>query len=153
MHPIYTFGYANFTVDQLKAKATEINAVVIDTRFRAASRIPEWNAKRLEEALRPVVYFPKGHWFGNVNYKNGGPIQLANPEFARPGVVKLLGEQPIILLCQCWSFATCHRSEVAKLIQQWTGSDIIHLIGKDLPAKPKKAKRVEEDEDGSFSLF
>jgi hypothetical protein len=140
-HKIYTFGYANFTIEQLKAKAVELKARVIDTRFRAASRLPEWNKSALFRALNPeVLYFPAGAWFGNVNYKSNGPIQLANPNELREPTLKALEEGPIILLCQCWSFATCHRSEVAKLIQGWTGSDIIHLIGKDLPKKVKPPK-------------
>jgi hypothetical protein len=137
MFPIYTFGYANFTVEQLKAKALELNAKVVDTRYRAASRLPQWNMSALRVALEPVVYFPAGRWFGNVNYKNDGPIKLADPEPLREGTLATLKEQPIILLCQCWSWATCHRNEVAKLVQTWSGSDVIHLVGKDLPKKMK----------------
>jgi hypothetical protein len=152
-HQIYTFGYANFTVAQLKAKAAELNASVIDTRYRAASRLPEWNKNALDAALRPVPYYAFGAYFGNVNYKNGLPIQLANPEGIKDSTIDLLVAGPIILVCQCWSFATCHRSEVARLIQGWTGSEIFHLIGKDLPKKIKNGPTDGGSDLSQGSLF
>jgi hypothetical protein len=153
MFPIYTFGYANFTVEQLKAKALELNAIVVDTRFKPFSRVPEWNVRKLAAALEAhdVPYVAYGTWFGNVNYKNGGPIQLADPMGAKAAVLGMLSQRPIVLLCQCWSWATCHRNEVAKLVQTWSGSDVIHLVGKDLPKKMKP--NVPAGGGGVLSLF
>jgi hypothetical protein len=60
-----------------------------------------------------------GETLGNINYKSGGPILLANP---KPGIAHLadLLQQGYNLLpfCGCASYEKCHRREVITLLQQ-----------------------------------
>jgi len=51
MHPLYTFGYSGRSPHHLRALAEALDAVVVDIRFRPRSRIPDWNAGRLQKLL------------------------------------------------------------------------------------------------------
>jgi len=115
MHTIYTFGYSGRQPETLRRHVETLNALLVDVRAAAWSRAPQWRP----EALRALVgaanyrHLPD---LGNVNYKNGGPIRLANPEAALPIVRGLLAERPIILLCGCTNVLTCHRRDAARML-------------------------------------
>jgi uncharacterized protein (DUF488 family) len=149
---IYTFGYQGFTVDELAAKATELGAIVIDTRMSAWSKSPEWQMKALAERLGWDGYRFFGKTFGNVNYKSQtAPIQLANVDEGLRLIAPFLEKQPIVLLCGCWSFATCHRTVVAKAISERFGSEVIHLTRSNMPrVKAEPKEEVSENLDLPF---
>jgi hypothetical protein len=123
---IYTAGYgAGWTPEQLKHKAEELDAVVIDTRLNPRSSSLQWDRKSLKKLLG-FRYQHEGR-FGNLNYK-GGPIRLMDPAGALAGLVpKLLESNSTILLCGCRNVDTCHRKTVAELLAERFGLPIEHL--------------------------
>ena len=107
--------------------------------------MPCFNAKSFKAALGDRYVWLEG--FGNVNYKNGGPIRLK--DFS--GALKKLGASPgnIILMCGCSDVGICHRKVVAeKLAALWL-CEIEHL------ARPKAvvAKSATTAADGQMGLF
>lgn len=109
---VYTFGYQGQQPYQLLQALERMGAVLFDIRYSARSRIHCWNgdvlAKTFGERYR---YVPE---LGNINYR-GGPIQIANLE---KGIEKvLLEERPVVLMCVCSDYGTCHRRVVAEALQ------------------------------------
>ncbi len=118
MSTIYTVGYMGLSVERLKAEAQMLGAVVVDVRYRPYSRNAAWNRPRLEGSLGGERrYFWAGETLGNVNYK-GGPVKLANPGPGVQLVTGILDHKPVILLCVCKSHKGCHRTDVARLVEE-----------------------------------
>jgi uncharacterized protein (DUF488 family) len=145
---IYTFGYQGFQPDELRQKAAELGAVVVDTRMSAYSRHAGWTRHNLMRVLDSYLY--AGKEFGNVNYKKAGAaIEIADLktgiERVRPFFVQ---NRPVILLCGCWSWATCHRTVIAKALQSEFGGEVKHLVRRDVPKTELKKK--EENQTNFF---
>lgn len=136
MNTLYTIGYTGLKPEQLHSLAQRLGAVIIDTRFSPGSMVPHWSRKQLRERLGTLyLHFPT---LGNINYKNGGPIKINQPEIGVPAVASILERQPVILLCVCKDHHTCHRSVVAQLVNEHCGCEVSHLTALDAmpPAQP-----------------
>ena len=135
---IYTAGYlAGWTPEALVAKAKKLEALVVDVRLVPMSRRPEWSEVCLKQALG-AAYAWIGEW-GNVNYRTGGPVLLADFE----GGLAKLGRpaENVILLCACRNVNVCHRKVVAeKLAAEW-GREIVHL------GRPGGVKKISDCSD------
>jgi uncharacterized protein (DUF488 family) len=130
MHTLYTLGYTGLKPELIAQAAQAKHALVVDTRYRAQSRQPHWNKKALTLLLgQHYVHLPS---LGNVNYKNGGEIVIADPDVGVPFVVQRLQKQPVVLLCVCADVDTCHRKVVAELVQAACGCDVQHIGADDL---------------------
>lgn len=130
MHTIYTIGYSGWTPGALKAAVDARGALLVDIRYSPRSRRPEWRTAALaglwgEDVAQHYVWWRE---LGNVNYKNGGPIVLADPELALIPAATLLHWRPIVLLCACRDVATCHRLTAADYLSQALGAPVEHLV-------------------------
>jgi uncharacterized protein (DUF488 family) len=140
MNTLYTLGYTGIKPAQLLAKAIELQAIVIDTRYSPRSRTPQWNGMELARLLgQRYQHLPA---LGNVNYKTAGPIEINLPKVGTQQMISILNDQAAILLCACPDVSTCHRKIVAEMVQAACGCEVIHLAKGDLasddPAKPDK---------------
>lgn len=132
--PIYTVGYVGWTPEALQREAQYLNARVLDIRINPTSMRPGWRKQELAALLGSAYHHLPD--LGNVNYANGGPINLANPMRAVERVRRWLIQGPVILLCACANWQTCHRREAADFLSEHTGAQVVHL---DPPAKQGKA--------------
>lgn len=124
---IYTFGYQKRRPAELLAEAKRLGAVVVDVRLVPRSRAPGWSKRALAELLGERYQHVRG--FGNVNYKDGGPVELADAEAGLDAVRPILERgQSIILLCYEEQPGDCHRSAVARLLAGETSIPIEHLL-------------------------
>ncbi len=113
------FGYATPDAQaRLEALMQDEKAVLVDIRYNPVSRWrPMWNKKALSERWGGRYSHVK--LLGNVNYNNGGPIQIANAERGIPLVVQGLQRGlTIILLCVCKEYSTCHRRVVCDMVKE-----------------------------------
>lgn len=140
MNTLYTLGYTGIKPAQLLAKAIELQAIVLDTRYSPRSRAPQWNGMELARLLGQ--HYQHAPALGNINYKNGGPIEINMPRVGTQQVVSMLVTQSVILLCACPEVSTCHRRVVAEMVQAACQCEVIHLgkgdLASDEPAKPDK---------------
>jgi uncharacterized protein (DUF488 family) len=139
---VYTLGYSGWRHAELKELAERLSATIIDVRMVPRSRAPCWNAKAIKTALGDRYVWLDG--FGNVNYKNGGPIKLK--DFA--GAVKKLSEMSlngprVILMCGCADVNICHRKIVAEQLAKLWHCEIEHL------SRPVR----KPAQDGQATLF
>jgi hypothetical protein len=125
---IYTFGTQKRGLDELVAEAEGRDAVVLDVRYRAASRVADWNKARMSAALGERYRHARA--FGNLNYKkHGAPIDLADPEAGVAEARAILDAgQSVILVCYEEDPADCHRSTVATLLKSQLGHPVEHLL-------------------------
>lgn len=127
---IFTFGYSGRSLSELKWLSERLGATVVDTRYSRLTRQVDFSAKRLEAALSEhYVHIPE---FGNVNYKSGGPVKLANPEVGLARIASIVTLGSVILLCVCASREHCHREDVAELLAREFGLPVRHLTRDDL---------------------
>jgi uncharacterized protein (DUF488 family) len=116
---IYTAGYHGHTAAELLAKATELNALVVDIRMTPWCQWSvDWRKVQMEKTFGDR-YYHLGAW-GNRNYK-GGDIEIVAFEdgFARFRRRFLhLHVDNAILLCGCKEAAACHRSVIAALLRE-----------------------------------
>ena len=122
---IYTIGYSGLTLPTLKEIVHGLAAILIDIRYRAASRNPVFAKSRLEAAFglnyrhRPAL--------GNINYK-GGPIQLADYPTGRTQIRELVAtHRSILLLGVCAEVDTCHRRTAAEQLSADLEIPMSHL--------------------------
>ena len=102
---VYGIGYQGRTVEQLRALADELDAEIVDVRFTPLSRLNDWRIYSLRRTL-PRYRHVKA--FGNVNYKNGGPIQIAAYEAGKAEIAEM--DCNVILMCACKDPRICHRT-------------------------------------------
>ena len=139
---LYTLGYSGWTPAAIQEAAQAHNAVVCDIRYSPASRYPPWRKHQLAHLLGARYQHVQA--LGNRNYKNGGPIALADYEVGRQVIADILATgQSVILMCACKDLTTCHRFTAAEQLAADLGVTITHLA-------PPKKQRTEE---GQASLF
>lgn len=158
MITIYTVGYQGVKREQLDAKAKELGALIVDTRYSAWSSDPEYTKKALLEHFGGQRYAFMGNEFGNLNYKDRTgtlPIKIANFDAGWQTLQsRILREDPIMLMCACWQWTTCHRKVVsdmmlAKLKSIGLEPKIVHITRSDMPTMKQMKKR----DDSQSSLF
>lgn len=133
LHTLYTVGYQGLKVDELKATAEKLGAMLADVRYSPRSRDPNWSGKRLAEALGDRYCHLQS--LGNRNYKgSGGEIELEDIDQGTLAVKLLLEKQPVILMCACWNLQECHRKVVSEIIAQRLGCEVTHLWRADVKA-------------------
>lgn len=120
-----TFGYQGLQPGQIARLAEDMDALVVDTRFRAFSRAPQWSRSAFQALLGARYrHMPA---FGNANFQTPGMenVRLANPEAG----AQLLLEQAqaegwaddkvVLLMCTCAEAERCHRSVVYGFLLQF----------------------------------
>jgi len=140
---IYTLGYTGTKPEQIKAIVKKLGALLVDIRFSPHSRVPQWESRNLKALLDPQYLWLKD--LGNVNYKNGGPIQLADGPKAAFMLAPILAHQPVILLCACKEVHTCHRKKAAEYLAEKLGGEVVHISALDLAKPEKKAETPTQE--------
>jgi uncharacterized protein (DUF488 family) len=84
---LYTLGYSGWTPQDIQTEAQARNAVVCDIRYSPASRHPQWSKRQLSQLLGARYHHVQA--LGNRNYKNGGPIELADYEAGKQAIAEI----------------------------------------------------------------
>ena len=130
---IYTLGYSGWSVEAIKTFLESVNGVAVDVRMVPRSRVAAFNGTAFSRLLGERYYWLSD--FGNVNYKSGGPITIANFD---KGVERLLplktAGKAVVLLCGCPEVNVCHRKVLAERLAQRWDAEVEHV------AAPPKAK-------------
>jgi len=114
---VIPFGYADGGTSALDRLMQGDRAHLVDIRLSARSRIPVFNEAALKARFAGrYMHLPE---LGNVNYKNGQPIQIADPD---RGISRLMNGidqgYTIVLMCGCKQYELCHRSVVVDLLKR-----------------------------------
>lgn len=136
MNQIYTAGYSGHTPAQLQVAAEELGALVVDIRWSPRSRAPGWNGEELEALLGERYRWCRA--FGNVNYANGGEIKMPHLSIGMRHLAQWVKEQPLILLCGCPDASSCHRREIARMLEAagWTVPEFVWPVEVSASAIP-----------------
>lgn len=126
MTTIYTFGYTGSSHAVLEAHLQNTGALLVDIRMSRRSRNHAWREAALWEVFDHSWYLPLSA-LGNVNYRNGGPIALYEPADGLAQLRPILARRPVILLCACADYQTCHRLTAALYLQAHLGGEVVHL--------------------------
>ncbi len=103
---LYTLGYAGWQLADLFEAVRRRNAVLADIRFSPASRHPQWSRKQLRALLGDRYRHVQE--LGNVNYKTGGEIVLADYEEGRAIIARLLAQGRNLTFPMCrWDEISC----------------------------------------------
>lgn len=122
MHKLFTLGYGK---SQDHAILEGLPGLIMDVRYSPWSNILAWQKPYMARQLESrYMHVPA---LGNVNYKNGGPIKLADPEAGIETLALQLEVQPVTLLCCCPKIEGCHRKTVADLAHKELGVKVEHL--------------------------
>lgn len=144
MKQLYTIGYAGLSLEDVAQWVEDNDALLIDTRLRPYSPRPDWQkvaiGRRLGSRYQSVTAL------GNVNYKNGGPIQLQDEEAGIKVIMDALAERPVVLLCACKEVDECHRKVIAELVEQRTEMPTIHLSKLDVIPAPAHPQAPSSDD-------
>jgi hypothetical protein len=133
VNTLYTAGYQGWTVPQLERALESRGALLLDIRANPTTTRAEWRKAALAQRLGArYTHVPA---LGNRNYANGGPIALVAPHAALPLVAAALALGPVVLLCACRDWQTCHRRDAAAFLAERLGCAVEHLDppARDLP--------------------
>lgn len=123
---IYPYGYTTSAATIHRLMQEQAHLLLIDTRLSPWSRLPSWRKSALRDAFGPRYRWVRS--LGNINYKNGGPIRLADPETGLCLLYDLLLQgHDMILLCGCASYTTCHRRVIAESLTSQVPGIVIVL--------------------------
>lgn len=137
MNQVYTIGYSGRSVEDVKAIVEDLDAVLFDIRFSPFSRNPDWTGQRLRSAFGFRYFHVKT--LGNANYKSDGPISILDYNAGRLAIEK--STRPVVLMCACAHYATCHRATVATMLRA-DGFTVEEIGFKPAPArKPTLAQK------------
>lgn len=124
---IYTLGYSGWRIEDVEAALERLDAVLVDIRWMARSRIPTWAGGRMAQRLG--VRYAAVRDLGNTNYKGTfEQIRILDFEAGLAAVRKITaGGQSVILMCACRDLDTCHRKGVAERLASALGVEVEHL--------------------------
>ncbi len=117
---IYTIGYAHpdAAANVVRLMQQE-HTILLDVRFSPRSRWqPVWNRAALQTAYGARYQWDKR--LGNLNYQQrelGIELAEGHLDAAREAATLVTTGTSLIVLCACKDARTCHRTMVAKLIQ------------------------------------
>lgn len=121
----YPTGYSGHKPADLILRLQALNAILVDIRLSPRSRIPDWQGGRLRTRLSddriPYIHIAE---LGNVNYKNGLSVVIADMEKGIQHLEAL--ERDAVLLCGCKLRLYCHRTVVAEHLQA-RGHSVLEL--------------------------
>jgi uncharacterized protein (DUF488 family) len=120
-YPLYTIGYGGMSAGRLAKIVHALNAVLVDIRFRAASRKPEWNKGALTKLFGDRYLHLSS--LGNELYRSGG-VKIADYQAGKEMIESIA--MPVVLLCACASPEECHRTVVGDMLRA-DGYTVIEL--------------------------
>lgn len=137
---IYTLGYSGWPVEAIKMFLESVNGVAVDVRMVPRSRYAPFNGSAFSRLFGERYYWLSD--FGNVNYKNGGPITIANFDkgVERLGPLKDAGKA-VVLLCGCPDVNVCHRKVLAERLAERWGAEVVHVTPPPRVAKSEAASQ------------
>lgn len=143
---VWTFGYQGWKVDDLKAVAERLDAVVVDIRLSANSKDASWARPNLQGRLGGLYLHVKA--LGNKNFRGDGPIELLSPASGMNVVREIVASgRSVILMCACWNFSACHRRVVSELVGQRLGMETREVTKREFfPPEPKAPPLPPEPE-------
>lgn len=109
---IYTYGYSGGSVADLLAHV-RAGCVALDVRYSPNSRVPHWRKEHLEAILADEYRWVPS--LGNLDYRSGGSIRIADLQAGLRVIGRYVREEtPVVLLCACPDWRSCHRLGVAQ---------------------------------------
>src|SRR5260221_5294790 len=103
---LHTLGYRGWIPEAIQAEAQTRHAVVGDIRYSPRSRHPYWTQGNLQRLFGTRYQHVQSR--GNFNYKNGGPIALADYDTGKQAIAEILATgQNVILLYAFKNLTTC----------------------------------------------
>lgn len=141
---IYTMGYCGRSPASILEFLEKVDGVAVDVRMVPRSYVARFNGSAFQKVFGARYLWVQD--FGNINYKNGGPIAIADFDkgVKRLELLRTAG-RVIVLMCGCPDVNVCHRKVLAqRLAEQW-GAEVVHL-----PPPPKTAK---PEPSGQTTLF
>ena len=112
-----------------------LDAALADIRTTPFSRTYQWTKGALQNLVGQRYRHVKS--LGNVNYRSGGPVEIADYQRGKREVERLLSTYSgVILLCGCLDLASCHRLTVANALTSDLGVAVTHL------AKPRPSQQL-----------
>jgi hypothetical protein len=117
-HTLYTFGYHGQKLATLLGHQERLGAMIVDVRWKAEVGA-EWHRWNLHRELTkgegndrtPFYYWCRA--LGNPQYREG-TLSLANPEVGFALLEDILQHRPVLVLCACEDWQSCHRRLVAE---------------------------------------
>jgi hypothetical protein len=114
---VYPYGYAAHEAQIAQLMHEQSRLIMIDTRLKPWSNKPAWRAEALKAAYGER-YRWAGQYLGNLNYKNSGPIRLADPAAGLRGLRHWLQhDYDLLLLCGCAVYERCHLKTIVEALQ------------------------------------
>lgn len=141
---IYPCGYAVHEARIAQLMQEQSRLIMIDTRLKPWSKKPAWRAEALKAAYGER-YRWAGKYLGNLNYKNGGPIRLADPAAGLLGLRHWLQHgYDLLLLCGCADYTRCHLKTIVEALQAEEPEVNITIPGPDAPVDRCKCLSVRQ---------
>ena len=128
-HKVLGLGYQNAKDLAALVRATKnfheegAQAVLVDVRLKPRSRIAQWNKGNIQaECSKQGVTYVWIQDLGNVNYKQAhAGIKLLNQKQGMEMLASLAKNNPIFIMCTCWSYNKCHRWNVLRAWESFAG--------------------------------
>ncbi|MDQ2902987.1 MAG: DUF488 domain-containing protein [Chloroflexota bacterium] len=115
---IYPVGYSAHGAAIAEIMQRDERALLIDTRLSPASRWPAWTRDALQTTYGSRYRYA-GTFLGNVTYRSGGPIHLADAATGLRGLRRYLEHgYHLVLLCGCRDYERCHRKVIVDLLKE-----------------------------------
>ena len=112
---IIPFGYASGGMALLERLMGDETTYLVDIRLSPRSGWQVFNKEALKTRFHSqYIHLPE---LGNINYRNGQPIQIAHPDHGIPRLIRGLNQgYTLLLMCGCKEYGSCHRRTVVNLL-------------------------------------
>lgn len=137
---IVTWGYQARNLPDVCSVCSEHGVnLIVDVRRSPYSQQPVWNRELLIRELdgNGVPKYISMPGLGNYNTMSGwvpGPEEILVPALEQLDAAMEMC-LAVMLMCREREHLICHRKDVADLVRERTGCDVVHLGGKHGPAK------------------
>jgi hypothetical protein len=140
---IIPFGYADGGVVTLERLMADPTAYLVDIRLTPRSQFQAFHQEALQARFHSrYIHMPE---LGNVNYRNGQPIKIANPDRGMSRLINGLNQgYTLILMCGCKQYELCHRHTVVDLLKQAMPEAHVELPDEASPTDTLKCLSIQQ---------
>lgn len=135
-HNVYTLGYIGTNPVDIISFLNAHNAMLIDVRYMNNPSAIVWKHQTMMINFNYRYRHIRELGDKNYNGKMGEGIMIADMDRGISLLMETATEFPVVLLCECADYHTCHRNVVADELVKRYGLHVTHLSSSQLLQKP-----------------
>ena len=117
MNKVYSLGYDNVFISNLKKFIFDNDIMLVDVRYSPTSYSIYWRKKFLQTTFSKNYIHLKE--LGNVNYRDESEFKINDIEKGMSKLLSMIKDHNVVIMCVCSDINTCHRQIISDELESF----------------------------------